>query len=128
MQNPDDRAFVLDLGVPPDNIVLIPGSGVDTDYFTPLPEPPPPVTAAYVGRMLADKGVFTLIDAMSRLLPDYQTKGNDNLADALTLMAMGTDLLGQPLVALPEKHRRALASVRSITDPPPRKAKSRKAA
>jgi glycosyltransferase involved in cell wall biosynthesis len=67
VQNPDDRAFVLDLGVPPDNIVLIPGSGVDTDYFTPLPEPPPPVTAAYVGRMLADKGVFTLIDAMSRL-------------------------------------------------------------
>ena len=71
VQNPDDRAFVLDLGVPPENIVLIPGSGVDTDYFTPLPEPPPPVTAAYVGRMLADKGVFTLIDAMSRL----QAKG-----------------------------------------------------
>ena len=71
VQNPDDRAFVLDLGVPPENVVLIPGSGVDTDYFTPLPEPPPPVTAAYVGRMLADKGVFTLIDAMSRL----QAKG-----------------------------------------------------
>jgi glycosyltransferase involved in cell wall biosynthesis len=71
VQNPDDRAFVLGLGVPPENIVLIPGSGVDTDYFTPLPEPPPPVTAAYVGRMLADKGVFTLIDAMTRL----QAKG-----------------------------------------------------
>jgi glycosyltransferase involved in cell wall biosynthesis len=71
VQNPDDRSFVLGLGVPPENVVLIPGSGVDTDYFTPLPEPPPPVTAAYVGRMLADKGVFTLIDAMSRL----QAKG-----------------------------------------------------
>jgi len=71
VQNPDDQAFVLNLGVAPENIVLIPGSGVDTDYFTPLPEPPPPVTAAYVGRMLADKGVFTLIDAMSRL----QAKG-----------------------------------------------------
>jgi glycosyltransferase involved in cell wall biosynthesis len=71
VQNPDDRSFVLDLGVPPENIVLIPGSGVDTNYFTLLPEPPPPVTAAYVGRMLADKGVFTLIDAMSRL----QAKG-----------------------------------------------------
>jgi len=71
VQNPDDRSFVLDLGVPPENIVLIPGSGVDTNYLTPLPEPPPPVTAAYVGRMLADKGVFTLIDAMSRL----QAKG-----------------------------------------------------
>ena len=63
VQNPDDRNFVLDLGVPERNIDLIPGSGVDTAHFTPLPEPPPPVTAAYVGRMLADKGVQTLIDA-----------------------------------------------------------------
>jgi glycosyltransferase involved in cell wall biosynthesis len=48
-------------------VALIPGSGVDTDKLTKLPEPPPPVTAAYVGRMLADKGVLTLIDAFSRL-------------------------------------------------------------
>ncbi len=63
VQNPDDRSFVLDLGVPLANIDLIPGSGVDTAYFTPMPGPHPPVTAAYVGRMLADKGVQTLIDA-----------------------------------------------------------------
>jgi glycosyltransferase involved in cell wall biosynthesis len=67
VQNPDDSAFVASLGVPSGNIVLIPGSGVDTKEFTPLPEPPPPVTAAYVGRMLADKGVMTLIEAFSRL-------------------------------------------------------------
>ncbi len=67
VQNPDDRDFVLGLGVPADNVVLIPGSGVDTAHLTPLPEPPPPVTAAYVGRMLADKGVITLIQAFSRL-------------------------------------------------------------
>jgi glycosyltransferase involved in cell wall biosynthesis len=67
VQNPDDRAFVIALGVKPDNVVLIPGSGVDTKALTPLPEPPPPITAAYVGRMLADKGVLTLIDAFSRL-------------------------------------------------------------
>jgi glycosyltransferase involved in cell wall biosynthesis len=67
VQNPDDWDFVLDLGVSPDNIVLIPGSGVDTDHLTVLPEPPPPVTAAYVGRMLADKGVVTLIQAYSLL-------------------------------------------------------------
>ncbi len=35
--------------------------------LTPLPEPPPPVTAAYVGRMLADKGVLTLIEAFALL-------------------------------------------------------------
>ena len=40
---------------------------MDTKHFTPLPEPPPPVTAAYVGRMLADKGVVTLIEAFSLL-------------------------------------------------------------
>ena len=67
VQNPDDRAFVIGLGVPPAKITLIPGSGVDVDRLTPLPEPPPPVTAAYVGRMLADKGVLTLIEAFSRL-------------------------------------------------------------
>jgi glycosyltransferase involved in cell wall biosynthesis len=67
VQNPDDRAFVIDLGVPPDSVVLIPGSGVDTEKLTPLPEPAPPITAAYVGRMLADKGVPTLIEAFARL-------------------------------------------------------------
>lgn len=68
VQNPDDRAFVLGLGVPEDNIVVIAGSGVDTERLRPLPEPsPPPVTAAYVGRMLADKGVLTLIEAFSSL-------------------------------------------------------------
>jgi len=67
VQNPDDRAFVRDLGVAAEHVVLIRGSGVDTERLVPLPEPPPPVTAAYVGRMLADKGVPTLIEAFSRL-------------------------------------------------------------
>ena len=63
VQNPDDKRFVLGLGVPEASVELIPGSGVDTQHFVPLLEPPPPVTAAYVGRMLADKGVITLIQA-----------------------------------------------------------------
>jgi glycosyltransferase involved in cell wall biosynthesis len=67
VQNPDDRAFVLGLDVPAESVVLIAGSGVDTHALTPLPEPPPPVTAAYVGRMLADKGVVTLIEAFALL-------------------------------------------------------------
>src|SRR6478736_626394 len=65
VQNSDDRRFVLGLGVPESSVDLIPGSGVDTAHFAPLPEPPPPITAAYVGRMLADKGVMTLIQAYS---------------------------------------------------------------
>jgi glycosyltransferase involved in cell wall biosynthesis len=67
VQNPDDWDFVLGLGASPDNIALILGSGVDTEYLTKLPEPPPPITAAYAGRMLADKGVVTLIQAYSLL-------------------------------------------------------------
>jgi glycosyltransferase involved in cell wall biosynthesis len=63
VQNPDDRRFLLDLGVPADMVTIIPGSGVDTERFQALPEPPLPVTAAFVGRMLRHKGVMTLVDA-----------------------------------------------------------------
>jgi len=67
VQNPDDFDFVRALGVAPGRVVLIPGSGVDTEQLVPLPEPALPITAAFVGRMLADKGVVTLIEAYSRL-------------------------------------------------------------
>ncbi|MEG6508692.1 glycosyltransferase family 4 protein [Methyloligella sp. 2.7D] len=63
VQNPDDAAFLRDLGVPQDRIRMILGSGVDTAHFTVLPEPPPPVTAAFVGRMVAVKGVPTIVEA-----------------------------------------------------------------
>ena len=63
VQNPDDRTVVADFGVPPDRIAIVPGSGVDTELFTPLPEPPSPVTVAFVGRLLANKGVRTLAAA-----------------------------------------------------------------
>jgi glycosyltransferase involved in cell wall biosynthesis len=65
VQNPDDRRFVLELGVPEGAVLTIPGSGVDIEHLKPMPEPPPPVVAAYAGRMLADKGVLTLIEAFS---------------------------------------------------------------
>jgi len=67
VQNPDDANLVEGLGVAKERIVLIPGSGVETDKLTPLPVPPDPVTAAYVGRMLAIKGVPTLIEAYASL-------------------------------------------------------------
>ena len=67
VQNPDDRALLEGLGIPPGRIVLIPGSGVDTVTLRPLPEPPGPVTIAFVGRLLADKGIRTLIEAQRQL-------------------------------------------------------------
>jgi glycosyltransferase involved in cell wall biosynthesis len=43
--------------------MLIPGSGVDTRALQQLPEPMGPVTIAFVGRLLDDKGIRTLISA-----------------------------------------------------------------
>lgn len=72
-QNDDDRRELIASGlVDSANTFLIRGSGVDIAHFGELPDPPnPPFTIAYVGRMLADKGVPTLVEAMRRL------RGND---------------------------------------------------
>ena len=67
VQNPDDFAIVASLGVMRERIHLIPGSGVDPAHFSALPEPDGPPTMAYAGRMLADKGLRTLIAAQALL-------------------------------------------------------------
>lgn len=63
VQNPEDHAAIRSLGVAADHIVLIAGSGVDTDTLQPLPDPALPLRAAFVGRMLEDKGVRPLVEA-----------------------------------------------------------------
>jgi glycosyltransferase involved in cell wall biosynthesis len=63
VQNPDDRDGMLLLGIAPEHIVLIPGSGVDVEALKPVPEPQGPITIGYVGRLLADKGIHTLVRA-----------------------------------------------------------------
>jgi glycosyltransferase involved in cell wall biosynthesis len=70
VQNPEDRDFVHGLGVPSGQIAIIAGSGVDIEKYRALAEPPPPVTAAFVGRMLQHKGVMTLIEAYRRATED----------------------------------------------------------
>lgn len=67
VQNPDDREQIVSLGIPAQCVALIPGSGVDADGLCPLPEPDGPPTIAFVGRLLADKGVRTLMDAQAVL-------------------------------------------------------------
>jgi glycosyltransferase involved in cell wall biosynthesis len=81
VQNDDDRADLIALGIGRDRIALIPGSGVDVAVLQPLPEPAGPVTIAFVGRLLADKGIHTLI-AAHRLLRERGT--------AIKLLIAGT--------------------------------------
>ncbi|GLH84526.1 MULTISPECIES: glycosyltransferase family 4 protein [unclassified Bradyrhizobium] len=63
VQNPDDRDALQAMGIRADKITLIPGSGVDTDRFQPLPEPAGPITFGFAGRLLADKGIRALVAA-----------------------------------------------------------------
>src|ERR1700733_10922349 len=67
VQNGDDLAALMSLGIPENHIALIPGSGVDVGRFAPLPEPQGAPTFGFVGRLLEDKGVRTLV-AAHRLL------------------------------------------------------------
>src|SRR5262245_46079362 len=57
VQNADDRATIVRLGIDPARITLIPGSGVDVERFKPTPEPAAPVTVAFAGRLLESQGV-----------------------------------------------------------------------
>ncbi len=63
VQSPDDRDVLAALGVKAEHVALIPGSGVDSDRFRPVPEPDGPVTVAFAGRMVAGKGIRTLVEA-----------------------------------------------------------------
>jgi glycosyltransferase involved in cell wall biosynthesis len=67
VQNPDDRLALNDLGIERERMVLIPGSGVDTDVLQPLPEPDGPITFGFAGRLLTDKGIRALVAAQTIL-------------------------------------------------------------
>ena len=67
VQNSDDMAALISLGIAKNRIALIPGSGVDVDRFRPLAEPVGAPTFGFVGRLLDDKGIPTLL-AAHRLL------------------------------------------------------------
>lgn len=68
VQNDDDRLlFEQDIGVRPERIVVIRGSGVDIAAFTPVPERSGRPLAICVSRMLWDKGVGELVEAAREL-------------------------------------------------------------
>lgn len=67
-QNPDDNNIFLDNHlVKPEQATLIPGSGVDTERFSRLPEPDGIPVVILPARLLWDKGVGEFVEA-ARLL------------------------------------------------------------
>lgn len=67
VQNDDDRRALILLGIWPESIRLVPGSGVDTVALQPLPEPEGRITVGLAARMLEDKGIRPLVEAQSIL-------------------------------------------------------------
>ncbi len=67
LQNPDDVAVMTKATVAPERVVLIRGSGVDTEAFAQSDEIDGTPVAVMVSRMLWDKGVGELVEA-ARLL------------------------------------------------------------
>lgn len=60
------------------------------------------------------KGVTkaAVVDAAARRMPQFVTGGDDNLADAAWLCALGCDLLGHPIVELPAAHRDTIHKIK----------------
>lgn len=94
VQNPDDRAALETIGIYPNRLARIPGSGVDTDVLKPLPEPDGPVTVGFAGRLLTDKGIRALVAAHAIL----RARG----LDTRLLIAGEPDLANPASVSLQE--------------------------
>jgi glycosyltransferase involved in cell wall biosynthesis len=68
VQNPEDRVALARLGLNPERVALIRGSGVDVKHFVPRPEPDAAtLTVALVSRMLREKGVLDAVAAVRSL-------------------------------------------------------------
>lgn len=67
VQNPDDAALLVDLGVPAANIHRIAGAGVDLERFRPRPEPAGEPMVVLCARLIWLKGVGEFVSA-ARLL------------------------------------------------------------
>ena len=66
-ENPDDVRYLQDYGLPADaDIAVLGGAGVDPERFPPMPAPAgKTVRVAFVGRLIATKGVDVLVRAMT---------------------------------------------------------------
>jgi glycosyltransferase involved in cell wall biosynthesis len=67
------------------DMAVIPQFGTDETLFTPTPKPPRPFTIGFIGRMVEEKGVWVLLEALRHLQGDWRCRlvGGGTLRDAL---------------------------------------------
>lgn len=72
-QNPDDAALFgqLRLVGPHASVVVVNGSGLDTEHFAPAPLPDGPTTFLLIARLLGDKGIREYAEAARDVLKNH---------------------------------------------------------
>jgi len=71
-QNPDDAELFVGLGiVRPSQVRLVPGSGIDLQYYAPAPLSAGPSIFLLVARLLRDKGIREYVEAARMLRAEF---------------------------------------------------------
>lgn len=72
VQNPDDAALFVDLGLlPSSKLVVVNGSGVPLHDFEQAPLPEGPTIFLFIARLMAEKGILEFVDAARHLKSTY---------------------------------------------------------
>ncbi len=66
-------ALLRRLGVPEDKILVLPSLYLDDQVFRPLPDEPKAYDVLFVGRLAANKGLFTILDALAQVKQTHPT-------------------------------------------------------
>ncbi len=71
--NGDDRAEMIRLGIVSEkqNVVQVPGSGIDLERFAQVPLPRHGLRFLLIGRLMRDKGIYEFLQAAERIKPDH---------------------------------------------------------
>lgn len=71
--NASDREDMLRLGIisPSQNVIQVPGSGIDIDHFAFSPPPKSQLSFLLVARLMRDKGIYEFLEAAQRVSIDH---------------------------------------------------------
>ncbi|MBT2134056.1 glycosyltransferase family 4 protein [Croceibacterium sp. LX-88] len=71
--NANDREDMLRLGIisPEQNVIQVPGSGVDIDHFAFAPPPQSQISFILIARLMRDKGIYEFAEAAQRVSADH---------------------------------------------------------